>query len=322
MQLGRKQVGETIASFVGPLGRPSELDHLAGKNVAVIGGGLGTAIAYPQATYLHRIGAYVDFIAGFRTMDLIILEDEMRAVSDNLIIATDDGSNGRKGFVTDVLKELIDAGKHYDLVIAIGPLVMMRAVANLTKPYDIDTLVSMNTIMVDGTGMCGCCRLTVGGEIKFSCVDGPDFDAHQVDFDEAIRRSKAYLEQEAYDREREKEKEESHRCRLTGEVRHGEKRKPNMSPVKVTMPEQPAEIRRSNFDEVALGYTAEMAMEEATRCLQCKHQPCVKGCPVNVRIPEFIAKVAEGDFLEAYRILASTNSLPPFADASATRKTM
>ena len=207
MQLGRKQVGETIASFVGPLGKPSELDHLAGKNVAVIGGGLGTAIAYPQATYLHRIGAHVDFIAGFRTMDLII--------------ATDDGSNGRKGFVTDVLKELIDAGKHYDLVIAIGPLVMMRAVANLTKPYDIDTLVSMNTIMVDGTGMCGCCRLTVGGEIKFSCVDGPDFDAHQVDFDEAIRRSKAYLEQEAYDREREKEKEESHRCRLTGEVRHG-----------------------------------------------------------------------------------------------------
>ncbi len=221
MQLGKKQVGDTIASFVGPLGRPSELDHLTGKKVAVIGGGLGTAIAYPQATYLHKIGAHVDFIAGFRTKDLIILEDEMRAVSDNLYVATDDGSNGKKGFVTDILKERIDAGEKYDLVIAIGPLVMMRAVSNLTKPYGIDTLVSMNTIMVDGTGMCGCCRLTVGGEIKFSCVDGPDFDGHEVDFDEAIRRSRAYIEQEAYDREREKEKEESHRCRLTGEVRHG-----------------------------------------------------------------------------------------------------
>ncbi|HNZ63584.1 MAG TPA: sulfide/dihydroorotate dehydrogenase-like FAD/NAD-binding protein [Bacillota bacterium] len=223
MQLGRKQVGETIASFVGPLGRPSELEHLTGKKVAVIGGGLGTAIAYPQASYLHEIGAHVDFIAGFRTKDLIILEEEMRAVSDNLYLTTDDGSNGNKGFVTDILKNLIEAGEKYDLVLAIGPLVMMRAVANLTRPYEINTIVSMNTIMVDGTGMCGCCRLTVGGEIKFSCVDGPDFDAHKVDFDEAIRRSKAYVEQEAYDREKEKEKqkEESHRCRLTGEVRHG-----------------------------------------------------------------------------------------------------
>jgi ferredoxin--NADP+ reductase len=219
MRLGDKQAGETIASFVGPLGRPSELDDCAGKRVAVIGGGLGVAIAYPQAKYLHDIGAKVDVIAGFRTKDLIILADEMEAASEHFYMITDDGSSGRKGFVTDILRERLDEGVAYDLVIAIGPLVMMRAVADMTRPHAIKTIVSMNTIMVDGTGMCGCCRLTVGDEIKFSCVDGPDFDAHLVDFDEAIRRSRAYLEQEQHDREAELERR--HRCRVTGEVRHG-----------------------------------------------------------------------------------------------------
>jgi ferredoxin--NADP+ reductase len=218
IRLGDKQVGETLASFVGPLGRPSELDDYAGKQVAVVGGGLGMAIAYPQAAYLHEIGAEVDVIAGFRTKDLAILEDEMRAVSSHFHLITDDGSSGRKGFVTDVLKDLIEDQIHFDLVLAIGPLPMMRAVARLTEPYGLKTIVSMNTIMVDGTGMCGCCRLTVGGQVKFSCVDGPDFDGHQVDFDESIRRSRAYLEQEAYDRE---EEMKLHRCRVTGEVRHG-----------------------------------------------------------------------------------------------------
>lgn len=217
MRLGAKEAGESIADFVGPLGKPSELDPYKGKKVAVIGGGLGVAIAYPQAAYLHEIGAHVDVIAGYRSVDLIILEDELRSSSDNFHLITDDGSSGRKGFVTDMLKELLEQGKQYDLVIAIGPLVMMRAVAEMTRPYGIETVVSMNTIMVDGTGMCGCCRLTVGGKTKFACVDGPDFDAHEVDFEEAIRRSRAYVEQENQDRKRE---QELHRCRLTGEVRH------------------------------------------------------------------------------------------------------
>ena len=217
MRLGAKEAGESIADFVGPLGKPSELDPYKGKKVAVIGGGLGVAIAYPQAAYLYEIGAHVDVIAGYRSADLIILEDELRSSSDNFYLITDDGSSGRKGFVTDMLKELLDEGKQYDLIIAIGPLVMMRAVAELTRPYGIETVVSMNTIMVDGTGMCGCCRLTVGGKTKFACVDGPDFNAHEVDFEEAIRRSRAYVEQEDQDR---KSEEERHRCRLTGEVRH------------------------------------------------------------------------------------------------------
>ncbi len=218
IRLGDKNPGDTIASFVGPLGQPSELDDYKGKRVAVIGGGLGAAIAYPQATYLHKIGAHVDVIAGFRTKELIILEEEMKAHSEHYYLITDDGSSGRQGFVTTVLEELIKKGVHYDLVLAIGPLVMMRAVAQLTEPYGIKTIVSMNTIMVDGTGMCGCCRLTVGGEVKFSCVDGPDFDAHQVDFNEALRRSVTYREQEQHDLE---EEMKLHRCRVTGEVRHG-----------------------------------------------------------------------------------------------------
>ncbi len=213
LRLGDKAVGDSLASFTGPLGKPSELDAYAGKQVAVIGGGLGTAIAYPQAAYLHKIGATVQIIAGFRTRDLIILEEEMKAVSHRYHLITDDGTSGRQGFVTTVLEELIKAGEKFDLVLAIGPMVMMRAVANLTETFGIKTIVSMNTLMVDGTGMCGCCRLTVGGEVKFSCVDGPDFDGHQVDFDESIRRSQAYLEQEAYDRETELK---LHRCRQRG----------------------------------------------------------------------------------------------------------
>lgn len=192
--LGERAEGEFIHDFVGPLGQPSHLEGL--KKVAVVGGGLGCAIAYPQAKALHNMGAEVDLIAGFRTKDLIILEDEMRAVSTNLHIVTDDGSNGRKELVTQTLKELIDNGANYDAVIAIGPMIMMKAVCETTRPYGIKTIVSMNATMVDGTGMCGCCRLTVGGETKFACVDGPDFDGHLVDFDESMRRSVMYRAQE------------------------------------------------------------------------------------------------------------------------------
>ena len=197
--------GEAIHDFAGPLGRPSELEGL--KRVAVVGGGLGCAIAYPQAKALHEMGAEVDLIAGFRSKDIIILEDEMRAASTNLHIVTDDGSNGRKALVTQVLKELIDAGNQYDAVIAIGPMIMMKFVGETTRPYGIKTIVSMNATMVDGTGMCGGCRLTVGGETKFACVDGPDFDGHLIDFDESMRRSAMYKEQEKAAMER-------HTCNL------------------------------------------------------------------------------------------------------------
>lgn len=208
MKLNEKNEGDSILDFTGPLGIPS---HFADedKRVAVIGGGLGTAIAYPQAKALFNMGKEVDVIAGFRNKDLIILEDELKEHATNLIIATDDGSNGNKGFVTDILKARIEAGIQYDLVIAIGPLVMMKAVCGLTKDYNIKTIVSMNSTMIDGTGMCGCCRLTVDGKTKFACVDGPDFDGHLVDFDETIRRSKIYIEEEAMSREH-------HKCRMEG----------------------------------------------------------------------------------------------------------
>lgn len=200
-KLDRLGAGDCICDFVGPLGKPTELDGL--KKVAVVGGGVGCAIALPTAKKLHELGAVVDSVIGFRTRDLVILQSEFKAVSRELKLMTDDGSAGEKGLVTDALKRLIEAGNAYDEVIAIGPLVMMKFVCRLTKEYGIKTVVSMNPIMIDGTGMCGGCRLTVGGKMKFACVDGPDFDGHEVDFDEAIERGRMYAEFErhAYERE-------------------------------------------------------------------------------------------------------------------------
>lgn len=187
--------GAELLDFAGPLGMPTPLDGI--KKAAVIGGGLGTAIAYPQAKKLYAMGADVTVITGFRDKDFIILEDELKKCSDKLIVTTDDGSNGLQGFVTDRLKELLDAGENFDEVIAIGPLVMMRAVCNLTKEYGIKTTVSMNPVMIDGTGMCGGCRVIVGGETKFACVDGPDFDGHLIDWDIAMKRSGMFKKYEA-----------------------------------------------------------------------------------------------------------------------------
>ena len=194
IDLSKMCEGDYILDFAGPLGVPTKLDGL--KKVAVIGGGLGTAIAYPQAKKLKNMGADVTLIAGFRSTDFIILENELKEVSTKLIITTDDGSNGTKGFVTDRLKELLDAKEKFDEVIAIGPLFMMRAVCNLTKEYNIPTTVSMNPVMIDGTGMCGGCRVIVGGETKFACVDGPDFDGHKIDWEAAINRQQMYKTQE------------------------------------------------------------------------------------------------------------------------------
>ena len=198
-KLNHKEEGEYIEDFVGPLGKATETEGL--KRVAVIGGGVGTAIAYPVAKKLHDVGCHVDLIVGFRNKDLIILKEEFEAASTNLIIGTDDGSYGKKALVTELLKEQIDAGVKYDKVIAIGPVIMMKFVCALTKEYGIPTVVSMNPIMIDGTGMCGGCRLSVGGETKFACVDGPEFDGHLVDFDDAMARGAMYRDFELHARD-------------------------------------------------------------------------------------------------------------------------
>ncbi len=193
-KLNHMNKGDCLLDFVGPLGNPTFVDGL--NKVAIIGGGVGTAIAYPIAKKLFQNGCVVHSIVGFRNDNLIILQDEFAAVSDKFIVMTDDGSNGNKGLVTDALKDLLESGEKYDEVITIGPLLMMKFVSLLTKDFAVKTVASMNPIMIDGTGMCGGCRLTVGGKIKFACVDGPDFDAHLVDFDEVIARSSMYSDEE------------------------------------------------------------------------------------------------------------------------------
>ena len=212
LALGGLNEGDCLHDFVGPLGRPTEVEDLG--RVAVLGGGLGCAIALPVARALHQAGNRVDLIGGFKTKDIVILEEEMGQACTDLYICTDDGSYGYHGFVTGKLEELINSGVHYDHVFAIGPLMMMKFACKLTERHNIPTTVSMNPIMIDGTGMCGCCRLNVGGEVKFACVDGPDFDGHQVDFDEVIARNATYRDFEA----RAKEK---HLCRLGGGAMNG-----------------------------------------------------------------------------------------------------
>ena len=199
MLLSQMKEGDYILDFVGPLGAATEFGDA--KKVCVIGGGVGNAIAYPSAKALFQAGVDVDVIAGFRDKDIVILEDEYKSICNRLFITTDDGSYGEKGLVTDKLQSLIDEGNNYDLVIAIGPIPMMKFVSKVTEPYNIKTLVSLNPIMIDGTGMCGGCHVTVGGEIKFACVDGPDFDGHKVDYDELMKRNSTYRDFEAHDRD-------------------------------------------------------------------------------------------------------------------------
>ena len=208
--LNQMEAGDYIEDFVGPLGRPTNMEGL--KKVCVVGGGVGNAIAFPVAKGMHDRGIEVDMVAGFRSKNIVILEDEMRANVTNLYITTDDGSYGEAGFNVTKLKALLDAGNKYDEIMAVGPTRMMQRVSEATRPYGIKTIVSMNPIMVDGTGMCGGCRLTVGGETKFACVDGPEFDGHQVDWDGIIKRSMYYAEEEKTAMD--------HICRITGGVRH------------------------------------------------------------------------------------------------------
>ncbi|MFW5845382.1 MAG: sulfide/dihydroorotate dehydrogenase-like FAD/NAD-binding protein, partial [Planctomycetota bacterium] len=287
------QTGDRFLDVVGPLGHKSEIDHFG--TVVCIGGGLGIAPVYPIQRALHEAGNRVISILGARSADLVFWEERMRASASQTHVVTDDGSYGEQGFVTTVLERLIAQGEHIDRVIAIGPPIMMRVVADLTRTYGIKTIASLNTIMVDGTGMCGGCRVEVGSQTRFTCVDGPEFDAHQINWDLFLSRMGTYRDQEGQARER----------AGGGKAPRKPRRK-----TRVPMPEQDPTYRATNFDEVALGYTEAMAQVEAERCLQCKKPDCVAGCPVNIDIPGFIDRIAKGDFADAAAQLKQDNKLP------------
>ena len=295
-KLGTLKQGDIILDVVGPLGNPSKIKKFG--TVVCIGGGVGVAPVYPITKAFKEAGNYVISIIGARTKDLLILEDMMRATSDELFITTDDGTLGHHGFVTDVLQQLIDKGQKIDLVMAVGPIVMMKAVVKITKEFGIKTVVSLNSLMVDGTGMCGCCRVTVGDSVKFTCVDGPEFDGHKVDFEELLKRSRTYVKEEE-----EANKEYEYKLKKAQEVHKRPK-------TRVPMPKQDPKERIKNFDEVALGYTKEQAMQEASRCLECPKPTCVAGCPVEIDIPAFIALIKKGDFIGAVHKIKEKNSLP------------
>ena len=302
-------VGDKFADVVGPLGKPSEFVHLTdeerkSKRYVFVGGGVGIAPIYPQVKWLYEHGIKADVIVGARTRNLLVYEKELEAIS-NLYVTTDDGSSPYKGLVTEMLQRLVDEGKQYDEVIAIGPLIMMKFVSQLSTKLGIKCTVSLNSIMVDGTGMCGACRVTVGGETKFTCVDGPEFDGAQVDFENVMKRQAMYNNVEGHKILEREEKEEGHVCNIGGiveEMRDNKKRVP--------VREQDPKVRATNFEEVCYGYDAEEAIIEAQRCLNCKNPQCVKACPVNIEIPQFVKFVAEGNFEEAARVINRNSALP------------
>lgn len=302
-------VGDKFADVVGPLGKPSEFVHLTdeerkNKRFVFVGGGVGIAPIYPQVKWLYEHGVKADVIVGARTRSLLVYENELAAIS-NLYVTTDDGSSQYKGLVTEMLQRLVDEGKQYDEVIAIGPLIMMKFVSQLSTKLGIKCTVSLNSIMVDGTGMCGACRVSIGGETKFTCVDGPEFDGALVDFDNVMKRQAMYNNVEGHKILEKEEKEEGHVCNIGGiveEMRDNKKRVP--------VREQDPKVRATNFEEVCYGYDAEEAIIEAQRCLNCKNPQCVKACPVNIEIPQFVKFVAEGQFEEAARVINRNSALP------------
>ncbi|HSW39075.1 MAG TPA: NADPH-dependent glutamate synthase [Acidobacteriota bacterium] len=327
--------GSSIIDFIGPLGMHSHLERR--RKAVLVGGGLGVAPVFPQLRKHKELGSHTISIIGFRTRELMFWEDRFLRYSDDFRVATDDGSYGTKGFVTVVLDQVLKEHGDIEEVIAIGPLPMMKACAELTRPYGIRTMVSLNSIMVDGTGMCGSCRVTIGDHVKFACVDGPDFDAHRVNFDELMLRQKRF----EYEEQESMKRYEEERRRLSGLGEGGlnpaapparQRPRPDesvpvpspekvagagpprtmktISPTRTAMPEQEASVRVANFDEVARGYTMEMALAEAERCLQCKKPKCVAGCPVEIDIPGFIAALERRDLKESYRILKDANTLP------------
>ena len=309
--LSQMAVGDRLTAMVGPLGRPSELitapaDQQRQMRLLFVAGGVGIAPVYPQVKWAHEQGIPTDVIIGARNKSLLFFEENLKSVCDNLFVMTDDGSYGQKGLVTEKIKQLCTApdgswNSPYTHCVAIGPLPMMKFVARLTKEIGLKTIVSMNCMMVDGTGMCGACRVTVGDTVKFTCVDGPEFDGHLVDFDEAGRRLRT---------------PDARRYRIATADGHADGHQCNLSAaVTETLQRQrPAEqdpaIRATNFDEVSFGFTPEQAVAEARRCLHCKKPMCVTQCPVSIHIPDFIAAVAAGDFAQAAQVIAQDSSLP------------
>jgi glutamate synthase (NADPH/NADH) small chain len=300
--------GDSLFTIVGPLGKPAEVLGLFEKNpnlrILFVAGGVGTAPVYPQAKWAYRFGLYSDIVIGARSKDFIFFEEQMRSVCQNLYIMTDDGTYGEKGLVTDKIRQLIESGNRYDCCVAIGPLPMMKFVSMLTKQYDLPTIVSLNSMMVDGTGMCGACRVSVGDEVKFTCVDGPEFDGHKVNFDEAMSR----LARPDARKYRIATSEGGHRCNLADAVDAAIVN--DAKPQRQKPAEQNPEQRIHNFDEVSFGFSDKQALVEASRCLNCKKPLCVSQCPVNINIPAFIASVKNNDIAEAGRIIAMDSSLP------------
>ena len=308
-QLSGMKEGEDIFTIVGPLGRASEL--LEGKReemrVLFVAGGVGTAPVYPQAKWCKENGVACDVIMGYRNQGLVFFEEEMRKVCDNLYVMTDDGSYGEKGLVTEKIKQLMDRGEKYSECVAIGPLPMMKYASLTTKQYGLKTIVSLNSMMVDGTGMCGACRVTVGGKVKFTCVDGPEFDGHQVDYDEVMRRlakpdAKKYPIATA---------NKEHACNLAAAVDAAMTQDENGKPAKRQKPAEQDPLQRiHNFEEVTMVFSEEQAVAEAKRCLNCKKPLCVGQCPVRIHIPEFIQAVAEKRYSDAARVIANDSALP------------
>ena len=305
--MSQLQVNESFSDFAGPLGRPADfifesVDLLKRQKIAFICGGVGAAPVYPQVKWMHEHGIDADVILGARSTEYLLMENELSSVSKNLYIATDNGSKGFKGNVTELLNDLINnKNKKYDKVVAIGPLVMMKSVAGYTKNLGIHTIVSLNPLMVCGVGMCGACRVSIDKHTKFACFDGPEFDGHLVDFDEAIRRQRMY-----------KTEETSTVNKLGDEVFSScEVHKYELKYTKrVPMREQDHAERIKNFAEVTFGYSEEEAVKEAHRCIGCKKPPCVTQCPVSIDIPGFIGHVKNRDFKSAAEVLYAATSLP------------
>jgi glutamate synthase (NADPH/NADH) small chain len=298
--------GDTFADFVGPLGLPQHVEKVG--HVVLVGGGLGVAPVYPQLRAFKEAGNRTTGIIGFRNKNLVFWEQKFGKYCDDLVVCTDDGSYGRPGFVTAALKEICEKDKP-DLVIAIGPLPMMNACVETTRPFGVKTMVSLNAIMVDGTGMCGSCRVTVDGKVSFACVDGPDYDGHKVDFKELLTRQKRFKSQEARASE-----DYEHVCNLEKQLFEQNKKNyrkiKDLPPKQTHMPERDALERSRNFKEVNLGYNLEDALQEAERCIQCAKPTCVSGCPVSIDIPRFIKHVAVRDFDGALEVIKEANAFP------------
>lgn len=305
--LDKYRQGSWFLDFVGPLGIASHVGEPG--HVVLVGGGLGVAPIFPQARAFKEAGYRVTSIIGFRSQPLVFWEQRFREISDEVIVCTDDGSYGRPGFVTEALAEVITRDPAPDQVIAIGPLPMMRACADVTRPAGVHTVVSLNAIMVDGTGMCGSCRVTVGGDIRFACVDGPDFDAHAVDFDELMVRQRRFKSQETR-----AQTDYDHVCNLELQLfQEGKRNYKKIKAIPATatpMPTRDALERSQSFAEVNLGYGQDDALLEAERCIQCVRPTCVAGCPVGIDIPRFIRHVLVRDLPGALSVIHESNLFP------------